>query len=74
MSASAKTQPVETTMVTTSRVSCDGAGAIRSTGAYAPATLGHPRVWLEIDERGEVACGYCGRRFVLANGPADTAS
>jgi len=27
--------------------------------------LGHPRVWLEIDERGYVDCPYCDRRFVL---------
>ena len=32
--------------------------------AVAPA-LGHPRVWLEIDEHGYVDCGYCDRRFVL---------
>jgi len=33
--------------------------------------LGHPRVWLEIDERGYVDCGYCDKRFVLKGGPAD---
>jgi uncharacterized Zn-finger protein len=27
--------------------------------------LGHPRVWLQIDERGYVDCPYCDRRFVL---------
>lgn len=56
--------PPETIRVTTRRVSCDGAGEI------TPA-LGHPRVWLEIDEKGYVECGYCDRRFVLAGGPAD---
>ena len=36
-------------------------------------SLGHPRVWLEIDEHGYVDCGYCDRRFVLKGGPADGA-
>jgi uncharacterized Zn-finger protein len=56
----------ETVTVTTHRVSCDGASDIRG-----GAALGHPRVWLEIDESGAVDCGYCDRRFVLAGGPAD---
>ncbi|MFX8852679.1 zinc-finger domain-containing protein [Acinetobacter baumannii] len=33
--------------------------------------MGHPRVYLEIDEKGFVECGYCDRRFVLKDGPAD---
>jgi uncharacterized Zn-finger protein len=33
--------------------------------------LGHPRVWLQIDEKGYVDCGYCDRHFVLIGGPAD---
>jgi NADH dehydrogenase (ubiquinone) Fe-S protein 6 len=57
-------EPPETQKVSTSRVACDGAGDIQ------PA-LGHPRVWLEIDEKGFVDCGYCDRRFVLIGGPAD---
>ena len=61
----------ETSLVTKSRVKCDGAGGIRTTGAYAAAALGHPRVWLEIDERGYAECGYCDHRFVLKGGPAD---
>ena len=56
----------ETVTVTTTRVSCDGASDIRG-----GAALGHPRVWLEIDERGYVDCGYCDKRFVLKGGPAD---
>jgi NADH dehydrogenase (ubiquinone) Fe-S protein 6 len=56
----------ETVTVTTTRVSCDGAGDIRG-----GAALGHPRVWLEIDESGYVDCGYCDKRFVLAGGPAE---
>jgi uncharacterized Zn-finger protein len=58
-------QPPEIIRVAKSRVSCDGSGEI-------PAALGHPRVFLEIDEHGYVDCGYCDRRFVLAGGVADT--
>ena len=57
-------QPPEIIRVSKSRVSCDGSGDI-------PAALGHPRVFLEIDEHGYVDCGYCDRRFVLIGGPAD---
>ena len=46
------------------RVACDGAAAI------APA-LGHPRVYLQIDDKGYVDCGYCDKRFILKGGPAD---
>ena len=36
-----------------------------------PAALGHPRVYLHIDDQlGFVECGYCDRRFVLEGGPA----
>ena len=57
----------ETVYTTTTRVACDGATDI------SPA-LGHPRVYLQIDERGFVECGYCDKRFVLKGGPADTAA
>ena len=57
--------PPEVTLVTNPRVVCDGASAT------LPA-LGHPRVYLAIDEKGFVECGYCDRRFVLKGGPADT--
>jgi uncharacterized Zn-finger protein len=66
-------EPPETTIVDKHRVSCDGSGAIRGGKGYRPAALGHPRVWLEIDEHGYVDCGYCDRRFVLKGGPADGA-
>jgi len=56
--------PPEIIRVTKTRVACDGSGAVE------PA-LGHPRVYLAIDERGYVECGYCDRRFVLIGGPAD---
>jgi len=60
------TQVSETALTDSSRVFCDGATDIRG-----GAALGHPRVWLEIDEKGFVDCGYCDRRFVLKGGPAD---
>ena len=59
----------ETILVSASRVSCDGASEIRG-----GAALGHPRVFLEIDERGYAECGYCDKRFVLKGGPADKAA
>ena len=65
--------PPEVIKVTFRRVSCDGASDIRGGANYRPAALGHPRVWLEIDEHGYVDCGYCDRRFVLEGGPADGA-
>ena len=65
-------QVPETTRVKSHRVSCDGAGDIRGGDSYRPAALGHPLVYLEIDESGFVDCGYCDRRFVLIGGPADT--
>ncbi len=42
----------------TSSVSCDGGG-----GAD-----GHPNVYLEIGDEGQVVCPYCSRIFVLAEG------
>ena len=56
-------QPPETVYSDSRRVSCDGA-----TDIPGGAALGHPRVWLEIDEKGYVECGYCDRRFVLQGG------
>lgn len=52
------TEAPEIITVTERRVSCDGGGG----------ALGHPRVWLSIGEQGHVECGYCDRRFVLAEG------
>ena len=61
----------EITFVDKNRVSCDGAGEIRGGSDYRPAALGHPRVFIQIDERGYADCGYCDRRFILRGGPAD---
>lgn len=63
--------PPEVLLVDQRRVSCDGASGIRGGAGYRPAALGHPRIFLEIDEHGYVDCGYCDRRFVLKGGPAD---
>lgn len=64
----------ETIIVKTRRVSCDGSSQIRGGEGYRPAALGHPRVFLEIDESGFVECGYCDRRFVLEGSKADLAA
>ncbi len=69
--------PPETIRVDVRSVACDGATAIRGPQAdrtqFRPEALGHPKVYLQIDEHGYVDCGYCDRRFVLAGGPADGA-
>ncbi|MBK6707025.1 MAG: zinc-finger domain-containing protein [Sphingomonadales bacterium] len=59
------TDAPETILIRTHRIACDGSGE------GVPAALGHPRVWLEIDESGMVECGYCDRRYILVGGPAD---
>ena len=59
--------PPEIIRITSLRTVCDGAGVI-------DAALGHPRVYLHIDDdTGFIDCGYCDRRFVLIGGRADTA-
>ncbi len=65
--------PPEVIKVDTTRVSCDGASNIRGGTNFRPAALGHPKIYLEIDEHGYADCGYCDRRFVLIGGPADGA-
>ncbi len=56
--------PPEIIRIKSLTIACDGAGVI-------DAALGHPRVYLHIDDNGFVECGYCDRRFVLEGGPAD---
>jgi uncharacterized Zn-finger protein len=52
-------QAPETETVTKSRIACDG----------GEGALGHPRVWLQISsETRFVECGYCDKRFELAEG------
>lgn len=59
------TDAPETILVRSHRIACDGSGE------SVPPALGHPKVWLEIDESGAVECGYCDRRFVLVGSAAD---
>ena len=61
--------PQDIVITQSARVACDGASDIPG-----GAALGHPKVWLEIDAKGYVDCGYCDRRFVLKGGPADQAA
>lgn len=55
--------PGETVIVDTRQVACDGGGG----------ALGHPKVFLEIGDGGEVVCPYCSRRYGLAGGDDATA-
>ena len=43
------------------KVICDG-----GVGA-----LGHPRVYLQMDEKGKVECPYCDKKFIKTGGPSD---
>lgn len=52
-------EAVETVDVAEEVVACDGGPNL---------ALGHPRVFLSMEGRGEVDCPYCGRRFVLRQG------
>lgn len=62
----AQIPPPEVFRVTSLNVACDGSGEVS-------AALGHPRIYLRIDEAlGFVECGYCDRRFVLRHGAADS--
>ena len=51
----AKDEPIE---VETPTVGCDGGGD----------PMGHPMVYLTINDGGETVCPYCSRRFVPAQG------
>ncbi len=51
-------EPLETVEVEEPVVACDG----------GEAALGHPRVFLNMGDRGAVDCPYCDRRFVLRQG------
>ena len=50
-------EPPETVETDREVVSCDGDGA-----------LGHPRVWLNMEGKGQIDCPYCDRRFILRRG------
>ena len=57
--------PFEVLEVHSLEVRCDGAGRKGNPGQNNPG-LGHPRVFLHIDqEKGEITCPYCSRQYVL---------
>ncbi|HEU0072268.1 MAG TPA: zinc-finger domain-containing protein [Alphaproteobacteria bacterium] len=56
MAASNPLTPPETITVETAQVACDG------------GPLGHPRVYLSLEGKGEVECPYCDRKYVLKAG------
>ena len=51
-------EPVEVVEVEDVKVVCDGGGG----------ALGHPRVYLNMGDKREIDCPYCGRRFILNTG------
>jgi NADH dehydrogenase (ubiquinone) Fe-S protein 6 len=53
---------LETHYIDSRVIACDG----------DDGPLGHPRVYLKLDSRDYVDCGYCGRRLILTGGAADT--
>ncbi|MCW9033265.1 MAG: zinc-finger domain-containing protein [Rhodospirillales bacterium] len=55
-------ESVETIEVQNRAVSCDG----------DVETSSHPRVYLEINDGGDVVCPYCSKRYVLAEGATDS--
>jgi uncharacterized Zn-finger protein len=58
MAASNPLPPPETIVVDELQVACDGPGG----------ALGHPRVYLNLEGKGEVECPYCDRKYVLRAG------
>lgn len=51
-------EPAETITIDREVFSCDG----------GDGPLGHPRVFLNMEGKGQIDCPYCGRHFVLAEG------
>jgi uncharacterized Zn-finger protein len=49
-------EPPEVIYVDEESVACDGGGG----------ALGHPRVWLAMDQRGRSECPYCSRQFIMS--------
>ena len=54
----AKNSAPETITVDSPVVACDGGGG----------ALGHPRVYLNMGDKTEIDCPYCGRAYVLKDG------
>jgi len=57
-------EPVETLYSDTEVVSCDG----------GDGPLGHPRVYLNMEGKGQTDCPYCGRRYILKEDAAAAAA
>ena len=56
---SAQTSPADEAIpVESPVVACDGGGG----------ALGHPRVYLNMGDKSEIDCPYCGRHYVLKRG------
>lgn len=53
-------EPPETIEVESLSISCDGGGG----------ALGHPKVYLSLENQGQVECPYCDRLFILKPGAA----
>ena len=51
-------EPPETVEVESEIVACDGGGG----------ALGHPKVFLNMEGKGQIDCPYCDKRFVLKPG------
>ena len=51
-------EPVEIVEVNKPKVVCEGEGG----------ALGHPRIYLNMGDKQEIDCPYCGRRFRLMEG------
>ncbi|MEX0583154.1 MAG: zinc-finger domain-containing protein [Sneathiella sp.] len=51
-------QAIETIEVDSPKVACDG----------GRGPLGHPRVFLNMGDKGSVECPYCSRNYVLKAG------
>ncbi|MBL4596387.1 MAG: zinc-finger domain-containing protein [Robiginitomaculum sp.] len=49
------------TIVTSSRVSCDGGGGVS----------GHPKVYYDLNDDGEAWCFYCSKHFIRKGSAAD---
>ena len=51
-------EPPEVIEVETPEVACDG----------GDGALGHPKIYLNMGDSGQIDCPYCGRRFILKAG------
>ena len=62
LTESEKMEAAETIEVQDRSVKCDGGGG----------ALGHPAVYLNMGEKSEIDCPYCGRKFILDNDAANS--